>query len=174
MKLIEIDKITYREHLNRVIIVFIACLAFLSLLMGQLLIRLWGQVEVATGESTGNFHLNFLGVLLAFALCGGVLYRQRHHAYFKEIYYVSRLKALHNRIYRKLKAIKLAAQNNDVNALIILSFYYTSLKFVYLLDDNTLTLGEVDVELNRINQQIERLGLTVGAQDFSAELLTRF
>ncbi|QYK00895.1 DUF3087 family protein [Shewanella psychrotolerans] len=174
MKLVEVDKVLYRQRLNRVIGVFIGSLALLSLLFGQVLISLFGHVEVQSGEPTGNLHLNFLGVLIAFAICAGGLYLKRHNDYLKEIYYVSRLKALQNRIYRKLKAIKREADNDNVDALIILSFYFTSLKLVYLLDDNTLTLNQLDSELTAIKQRIELLGLAVTEHDFDVELLNRF
>ncbi|WP_428611746.1 DUF3087 family protein [Shewanella sp.] len=174
MKLIEVNKVRYRQHLNRVIAVFIASLALLSLVFGQLLIALFGHQEVVSGESTGNLHLNFFGVLLAFALCAGGLYSQRHRDYFREIYYVSRLKALQNRIYRKYKAIKQASEANDPSALTLLLFYFTSQKLVYLLDDNTLTLNEVDKELDDIKQRIEALGLEITVQDFNESLLEKF
>lgn len=164
----------YRQRLNRVIAIFIGSLALLSLLLGQVLIKIFGNIAVQSGESTGNLHLNFLGVLIGFVISAGVLYQQRNCDYFKEIYYVSRLKALQNRIYRKLKAIKLEADRDDVDALIILSFYFSSLKLVYLLDDNTLTLNHVDGELKAVKQQIASLGLTVTEQDFHVELLNRF
>ena len=87
---------------------------------------------------------------------------------------MSRLKALQNRIYRKLKAIKLEADIDNVDALIILSFYFASLKLVYLLDDNTLTLTHVDAELEAINQRMTSLDLSITERDFDVELLNRF
>ncbi|GIU20378.1 DUF3087 domain-containing protein [Shewanella colwelliana] len=174
MQLIDIDKTVYRKHLNRVITVFVASLAILSVLLGQLLIQFFGQTQVASGESTGNLHLNVLGVLVAVIICAGTLYSQREHIYFKEVFYVSRLKALQNRIYRKLKSIKQQAEKDDVDALITLSFYYASLKFVYLLDDNTLTLNQVDSDFLAIKQQIQVRGLNVDERDFKVEMLTNF
>ncbi|MCG9695653.1 DUF3087 family protein [Shewanella sp. Isolate11] len=174
MKLIAIDKQVYRQHLSRVISIFIASLAILSLLFGQLLIHFFGNTEIVSGESTGNLPLNFLGVLLGFTISALTVYRLRHRDYFKEIYYVSRLKVLHNRIYRKLTSIKSAAEQDNINALIILNFYYTSLKLVYQLDDNTLTLSHVESELAAIQQKLTALGLTVNEQDFSQELLASF
>ncbi|MCG9713910.1 DUF3087 domain-containing protein [Shewanella insulae] len=174
MKLIEVDKGRYRQHLNRVIAGFIASLAVLSLLCGQLLIALFGNQAVVSGESTGNLHLNFLGVLLGFAICAWGLYLQRHREYFREIYYVSRLKALQNRIYRKFKDIKQAGEGNDIDALTIMVFYFSSQKLVYLLDDNTLTLSQVDKELEAIKARIAALGLNIGPEDFDESLLEKF
>ena len=174
MMLVEVDKARYRQHLNRVIAVFIACLALSSLLCGQLLIAFFGNQAVSSGESTGNLHLNFLGVLLGFAICAWGLYQQRHRDYFREIYYVSRLKALQNRIYRKLKKIRQAGEQGDIDALTILVFYFSSQKLVYLLDDNTLTLSQVDREIEATKARIAALGLNIGPQDFDESLLEKF
>ncbi|WP_258406124.1 DUF3087 domain-containing protein [Shewanella aegiceratis] len=174
MMLVEVDKARYRQHLNRVIAVFIASLALLSLVSGQLLIALFGNQEVVSGESTGNLHLNFFGVLIGFGICALGLYQQRHKAYFREIYYVSRLKALQNRIYRKFKQIKQAGERNDIDALTIQVFYFSSQKLVYLLDDNTLTLSQVDKELEAVKARIAELGLNIGPEDFDESLLKKF
>ncbi|MCG9745240.1 DUF3087 family protein [Shewanella sp. Isolate8] len=174
MMLVEVDKARYRQHLNRVIAVFIASLALLSLISGQLLIALFGNQAVVSGESTGNLHLNFLGVLLGFAVCAWGLYQQRHKDYFREIYYVSRLKALQNRIYRKFKQIKQAGERNDIDALTIQMFYFSSQKLVYLLDDNTLTLSQVDKELEAVKARIAALGLNIGPEGFDESLLEKF
>ncbi|WP_028772056.1 DUF3087 family protein [Shewanella waksmanii] len=166
MKLIAIDKACYRQRLNRVIAVFIAALAILSLVFGGLLISWFGQSAPVSGESTGNFQWNLLGVILAASLCGTVLYSLRNHEYLQEVYYVARLKSLHNRIYRQLKQWRQRAEQNDKQALIVLSFYYQSQKLVYLLDDNTLTLAKLEADLAAVEMQIAQLGLAVSADDF--------
>ncbi|WP_428617106.1 DUF3087 family protein, partial [Shewanella sp.] len=63
---------------------------------------------------------------------------------------------------------------NDPSALTLLLFYFTSQKLVYLLDDNTLTLNQVDKELDDIKQRIEALGLEITVQDFNESLLEKF
>mgnify|MGYP000468796162 FL=1 len=59
------------------------------------------------------------------------------------------IKQCQNQIYRKLKSIKKAASENDTAAIAILVFYYRSLKQVYELDDNTLTINNIISELNK-------------------------
>jgi hypothetical protein len=104
-------------------------------------------------------------------LCVAVIYHLKSRPFFNEIYYVWQLKQLQNRIYRKLIKIKAAASQNDVNALITLLFYYTSLKQVYLLDDNTLTLPALARDLELLNAQIAGLGLALSPEQFTPELL---
>ncbi len=170
MKLQEIDKTRYRKNMNLLIVILVLSLVGLSLAFGSVLIALFGAAPVP-GEPTGNFHLNLLGVILSVGLCGAVLHHFKERPFFREIYYVWRLKQLHNRIYRKLVKIKAAAAKNDVNALIMLLFYYTSLRQVYLLDDNTLTLPALTQDLNRLNAQIDSLGLLLSPEQFTPEML---
>ncbi|MGL5396054.1 MAG: DUF3087 family protein, partial [Shewanella sp.] len=113
-------------------------------------------------------------VILALLLCSAIVYQLKTQPFLKEIYYVWQLKQLQNRIYRKLNKIKAAATSNDINSLITLLFYFTSLRQVYLLDDNTLTLSAVDKELSQVQKQCEALGLTLSAEQFEVELLAGF
>ncbi|WP_108945810.1 DUF3087 domain-containing protein [Shewanella halifaxensis] len=171
MQLMDIDKQTYRKNTNLVIMGFVASLAILALVFGALLIQLFGAPPSASGESTGNFHLNLIGVILALAVCSAVLNSQKQKPFLKEVYYVWQLKQLHNQIYRKLAKIKQAADSNDQTAFIILSFYFASLKQVYTLDDNTLTLATVDSDLNQLNEKIAALGLTITPEQFDPQML---
>ncbi|WDE14108.1 DUF3087 family protein [Thalassomonas haliotis] len=212
MKLTEIDKSRYRQHLNRVIIGFIASLLALSLLFGTALIAAFGQsaeqksgqnivgqklqtlsppeqsmdnasektADMTTGtddsapEATGNFRYNLLGVILALLACAALLHQLKNSRYFHEIYYVWQLKQLQNLIYRRLKKIEQAANNGDIDALVILSFYYAGLKQVYLLDDNTLTLGKVEQDITRLETLASAQGISLEAQQFSADLIKKF
>lgn len=90
---------------------------------------------------------------------------------FKEVYYVWQLKQIHNLIYRKLKKIKALAAEDNIDALTILFFYYNSIKQVYLLDDNTLTLSKVDAELTALNANIAERNLTITLEQFDKSLL---
>lgn len=173
MKLQQVDKTIYRSNMNLFMVALVLGLIVLSLSFGAGLIALFG-VEAVPGEPTGNFHWNLLGVILAVLLCSAIVYQLKTQPFFKEIYYVWQLKQLQNRIYRKLNKIRAAAATNDVNALITLLFYFTSLRQVYLLDDNTLTLSSVDKELNQLQEQCNNLGLTLSAEQFEVALLAGF
>ncbi|MFT6247038.1 MAG: hypothetical protein ACJAUY_001195 [Cognaticolwellia sp.] len=191
MKLKDIDKAVYRKHLNIIIVGFIASLLTLALVYGQALIMLFADsaqllatpANVTTGElvneATGtesNFSYNFMGVLLALITCVFALHRLRFSAFFSEVYYVWQVKQQQNLIYRKLKKIKVAAEAGDVNvnALIILNFYYASLKQVYLLDDNTLTMSKLNTDINELNSQLENLNLTLSTDQFEPSMLADF
>lgn len=191
MKLKDIDKAVYRKHLNIIIVGFIASLLTLALVYGQALIMLFADstqllanpANVTTGElvneasgTESNFRYNFMGVLLALLTCVFALHRLRFSAFFSEVYYVWQVKQQQNLIYRKLKKIKAAAEADDVNvnALIILNFYYVSLKQVYLLDDNTLTMSKLNTDINELNTQLENLNLTLSTDQFEPSMLADF
>jgi len=168
MQLINIDKKRYRQHLNIVIVGFIITLLALSLGIGQLLIAGFGLV----GQS--NFKYNLLGVVLALLGCAAILHTIKKTIFFTEIYYVWQIKQIHNSIYRKLKKIKIAADNNEEQALIILTFYYQTLQQVYQLDDNTLTINTVKKELLKIEELIANKNLMICAEQFEIKLLTSY
>jgi len=192
MKLIEIEKATYRKHLNIIIVGFIASLLILALAYGQGLIMLFADntyiaaeatistaeaVKDVTSEETtapNNFKFNFFGVLLALLTCVFALHKLRASTFFTEVYYVWQVKQLQNLIYRKLKKIKAAAENDDVNALVILNFYYASLKQVYLLDDNTLTMSKLNKDISELNTRLESKSLVVSTEQFDKSLLANY
>ncbi|WP_144210800.1 DUF3087 family protein [Shewanella donghaensis] len=174
MQLMSVEKVQYRKRLNVVLVSLVASLALLSLGFGTLLIGIFGNDSVVSGESTGHFHLNLLAVILAVITCSLVMNFYKNHDYLKEIYWVWKLKQLHNRIYRKLAKIKLAASDNDPTALTILLFYYTTQKQVFELDNNTLTLATVQTDITAVESQIASLNLSIGVDDFSETLVDNF
>ena len=168
MKLIEIEKQLYRKRLNHIIICFVSSFAILSLVFGSLLITLFSE------PNNDNFKLNLFGVIIALFICGGILNKYKTHSYFHEIYYVWQLKQLHNQIFRKLKKIKAAAQTNNIDAINILYFYYSSLRQVYLLDDNTLTISKVNQELNILAADARALNIPLSDQHFDSSIIKSF
>lgn len=174
MKLQQIDKATYRQRSNIIMMALVASLALSSLAYGALLIAFFGVSEPINADSTGNFHLNLLGVLAGVLSCALIINRFKHHNYFEQAYYVWQLKQLQNRIYRKLKKIQAAAKQEDANALTILVFYYKSLRQVYLLDDNTLTLSKLDADIAQLETRLQALGLQIDADEFEQVMLKGF
>ncbi|MGR6859502.1 DUF3087 domain-containing protein [Aliivibrio salmonicida] len=174
MKILTIDKSTYRKKTNLVMGGFVGCLAILSLLFGSILIAFFGSEGITESGSTGNFHLNVLGVILAVIVSSVIMNKVKSHSYFNEIMYVWKLKQIHNRIYRKLAKIKGKADKNDHDSLLILAFYYTTQKQVFNLDNNTLTITEVQKSLNAINEQATEMNFTFDLNDFDVGLLDKY
>lgn len=110
MKIESINKPLYRRKANIVIVGFVVLFTLSSLAFGSLLISLFGNQIVVEQESTGNFHWNLVGVLLGLLTSVSLLNQVKGHPFFREVVYVWQMKQLHNRIFRKLKQIKSAAE----------------------------------------------------------------
>ena len=177
MKIIAIDKEIYRQRLNRVIIGFIIILTVLSIIFGTALIAIFSEPinEALANQGTSNFKYNFSGVVIALLFCAATLHYLKTTPFFNEIYYVWQMKQTHNLIYRKLKKIKKAAfQDHNINAMIILNFYYSSLHQVYVLDDNTLTLSSLKLEQQKLNELMLEKQLSVEIAQFDSKLIAEF
>ncbi|KAB0466064.1 MULTISPECIES: DUF3087 family protein [Vibrio] len=174
MKLQKINKEEYRKKMNLLLVSLVGSLALFAIVFGSILIELFGSVGSVTGEATGNFHLNVLGVILSVALNAFIASRVKGHDYFKEALYVWNLKQIHNQIYRKLKRIQPKAEQGDRDALTILYFYYTTQKQVYDLDNNTLTIKTVQQSLDNILELGDKWSIELDIEDFSKDLIAKF
>ena len=160
--------------MNLLLVSLVGSLALFAIVFGSILIELFGSVGSVTGEATGNFHLNVLGVILSVALNAFIASRVKGHDYFKEALYVWNLKQTHNQIYRKLKRIQPKAEQGDREALTILYFYYTTQKQVYDLDNNTLTIKTVQQSLDNIVELSEKWSIELDIEAFSKDLVAKF
>ncbi|MEZ9545101.1 MULTISPECIES: DUF3087 family protein [Vibrio] len=174
MKLQKINKEEYRKKMNLLLVSLVGSLAVFAIVFGTILIELFGSGQSIAGESTGNFHLNVLGVILSVALNAFIVSRVKGHDYFKEALYVWNLKQIHNQIYRKLKRIQPKAEQGDRDALTILYFYYTTQKQVYDLDNNTLTIKTVQQSLDNILELSEKWSIELDIEAFSKDLIAKF
>ncbi|NVN79728.1 MULTISPECIES: DUF3087 family protein [unclassified Vibrio] len=174
MKLQKINKEEYRKKMNLLLVSLVGSLAVFAIVFGTILIDLFGSGQSIAGESTGNFHLNVLGVIFSVALNAFIASRVKGHDYFKEALYVWNLKQVHNQIYRKLKRIQPKAEQGDRDALAILYFYYTTQKQVYDLDNNTLTIKTVQQSLDNVLELSEKWSIELDIEAFSKDLIAKF
>lgn len=187
MTLKDIDKKTYRSKLNQVIIGFIITLAVLAVSFGAILIALFTDplaldnitvesisTAIEQGGQTSNFRYNLLGVILALLACAAILQQLKDKPFFNEIYYVWQLKQIQNTIYRRLKKIKLRSIDGDEQALLVLKFYYASLKQLYTLDDNTITMSSLEKDILKLEQLIAEHNKEINIEDFTTALLSSY
>lgn len=168
LQLLDIDKKRYRQHLNKVIAAFIVIFMILALAFGQVLILLFAEERI-TGD---NFWFNFLGVALALVVSLSLINKYKTHPFMTEVLYVWQLKQQINFIYRKLKLVKdKAFTHNDINALIILSFYYKACRQLYLLDDNTITLSSLTREENILLEFIQAHHLSINSDGYQQQFI---
>jgi hypothetical protein len=167
MKLELIDKATYRAHLKRVTAGVVALLLVSAVGISTLLIAVFGE----PGES--NFTLNLTGVAIGASLCGFLLYYFREHAYMVEVMYAWRLKQELNRIYRRSAKVRGAVDRDNRNGLIISNFHLKGSKQLYELDDNTLTMDELNQKIQQLDAKMQGLGVTVSLDDYDKRLLNQ-
>ena len=165
MKLKTIDKVLYRKRMNRLIVAHLSILMITALSVSNLLIHFFG------GEEGSNFWLNVAGVVSAVAAVSLFFYVIKDKPFMEEINYVRELKAEMNRIYRSSAMLEAALAEDNETAIIISYFNLQASKQVYELDDNTLTMEELNEKIDKLDEKIESLGLSVSLDDYRAVLL---
>jgi predicted alpha/beta-fold hydrolase len=163
-----IDKLRYRAHLKRLTITAMLLLLCISLGSSTLLITLFG------GPSGSNFWLNAAGVLIALVSLMMVFQRLRNRPWFYEIDYVLRIKQQLTAIQRRLPLITESANSGDINACIVLAFYYEASAQIWQLDDNTLLLADLLQQQTEFSSQLTERHLTIDAAAFNANLLDQW
>ncbi|NRA25540.1 MAG: DUF3087 family protein [Oleispira sp.] len=167
MKLQTIDKALYRKRLNILIVSSIIILLVASLSVSNILITLF------SAELDDNFWLNVAGVVAGIAALGLMFKILAGNPFMAEVNYVWTLKKELNRIYRNTKKVERGVEDNNKIALIISYFNLQGSKQVYELDNNTLTLDELKQRIEKLDEQIAKLGLDISADDYSLALLER-
>lgn len=171
MKLQQIDKDRYRKHLNMASVVATAVLIVFALVYGQILIHFFAV------EDQSNFKLNLVGVILGVISLLIVFNLVRQHPYLSEVMYVWDLKQANNQIYRKLHHIKSAlsdSDNTNIDAIIILNYYYAASKQQYNLDNNTLTMEGLMTDIAALDNLIAEKNLNISLDDYDPSLLKQF
>lgn len=168
MKLQPIDKALYRKRLNILLVISIVVLLITSLSVSNILIAFFGS-EV-NGD---NFWWNLMGVASGLAVISVLFKIMVDKPFMTEVNYVRGLKKEMNRIYRSSKKLQAALEANDKNAIIISYFNLQASKQVYQLDNNTLTMDELNKKIELLDQKIEQLGLTISVEDYQSDLLNQ-
>lgn len=168
MKFQNIDKARYRKHLNIVIAISIICFATLSLAISQ------GLIFLLTDREGSHFWLNVTGVAISMVIVGTILKKKSQHPFMHEVTYVYLLKHQINLITRKLRAIEAAKDDGNINACVILTYYYEACYQLYNLDDNTITINELVLKQNRLKDFLAERHIEAKAESYSQEMLTEF
>ncbi|NRA21006.1 MAG: DUF3087 family protein [Oceanospirillaceae bacterium] len=150
-----IEKVRYGRQLK--VIFYSICVYMLTVALGisTLLIYLFDYNQ---GE---NFWLNVAGVVIAAIGLYFIYQRLKGHPYLSDIIYIRAIKAQLNHIYRKQNKLKKAAQQGDAIAMAILNYSYKASRFVYELDDNTLTIEELDAAQTELSCWLKQYDIAV-------------
>ena len=168
MQLQQIDKTRYRKHLNKVIFACIAALTIGSLGISQLLILLFPD------SNGSHFHWNLLGVVVTSIVIGLTLKKVKSHPFMYEVAYVWDLKQALNRITRKMMAIKKAAKEGDVDAMLAMQFSYSGSKQLWTLDDNTITMEDLSMWQAELDALAREYQVELDITKYDERILTKF
>ena len=168
MRLIEIDKVRYRRHLNLVIAWCIGGLALGSLAISQTLIGLFPD------ESGSHFNWNLLGVVVTSVTIAGLLNKYRTHDFMTEVAYVWDLKQVLNKINRKMLKLKAASLEGNLDALIAIHYSYAGSRLLWQLDDNTLVMDELVTQQADLDSLAKKYNLTLNTDDYDKRTLKQF
>lgn len=168
MQLKDINKERYAKHYKQVMFMVVAVLAVVSLTVSTVLIQLIG------GPDGENFWLNVAGVVVGALVVAAGFRKYRRHEYMYEVVYVWDLKQMLNKIYRKQKAIKAAVAGGDREAMIIMNWSYTGSRQLYRLDNNTITMEELNKAASELESTIAEHGFEISTDDFDPRMLERF
>ena len=166
MKLQTIDKAIYRKRLNILLGASVAVLLITSLSVSNILIALFGS-----GIEGDNFWWNLGGVVVGAIVVAGLFKIISVKPYMAEINYVRGLKREMNRIYRSSKKLLAALEVDDKNAMIISYFNLQASRQVYQLDNNTLTMDELNEKIRVLDEKISELGFSISVEDYQPELV---
>ncbi|MCY0967198.1 DUF3087 family protein [Parathalassolituus penaei] len=166
MELRDINKTVYKKRLNRLQGSMVVALFVLGLGLAELYRFLW-----ANGES--STFLNAAGVATALILVGGAVYRIRHQPWMSDIVYMWRLKQELNRIYRRSARLEKALAENQYEALCAQYFSLHGSRHLYVTEDNTLTLPELDEKIAAFDERLQSLGMTISIDDYEPSMLDR-
>jgi hypothetical protein len=168
MLLIEIDKTRYRKHFNIVMGAVIAFLVVASLAIAQLLIALYPAAEGS------HFHWNLLGVIVSVIITVIFININKQHPFLIEVLYVWKLKQALNLVTRKMRKLLIAAKMGDKNAMLALQFSYSGSRQLWTLDDNTITLANLEKSQAELDALLEKYDLIVDIKEYHSDLLKLF
>lgn len=168
MELEDISKPLYRSRFNKLMIAIVVALFILALGIGQ------GLIALFPVDEGSHFAHNLSGVITAALIVSSLVYRYRHHPAMYEVMYVWRLKQELNRIYRKQRAVLAAVDEGDATAMTIMNFSYKGSRQLYELDDNKVTMDELDAAEAELLGKAEAKGLTLRLEDYRRGLLDNY
>lgn len=168
MHLKQIDKPRYSRHYKIVFTSMAVALLVITVAASSLIIHLFGS----DGES--HFWFNVIGVIIAAATIFYTLTKLRHHPFMIEVVYVWDLKQVLNKIYRKQRHIEKKIEEGDQDAMVIMNYQYRGSKQLYQLDDNTLTLTDLNSKIKQLDIRMSAAGLSSSTDVFDIGMLDQF
>ena len=168
MQLKNIDKQRYSKHYRLIFWAVIAIMMSVAVASSSLLIQFFGE------PSQSNFWLNVAGVVIAALVISSLFRSYKTHPFMYEVMYVWDLKQTLNKVYRKQAKITPHMEKGETNALIVMNFYYQGSKQLYDLDNNTITMEELNKKIQELEELLAKHQISVSLEEFNVQLLQGF
>jgi hypothetical protein len=166
VELRNINKTEYKRRLNRLQGGAVIALLLMALGFSELYRALWSHGESST-------LLNAAAVITAALILAGWFQTVKHQPWLADIRYTWNLKQELNRIYRRSRKLEAALAENNPQALCIQYFSLHGSRHLYTIEDNTLTLPELNEKIAEFDQRLQQLGLHISVADYHPDLLDK-
>lgn len=164
MTLPVINKARYKKRLNWLQGSAVVLLMLSALLLSNVLVNRYGT-------EGSNLWLNATAVLLSVLLLSLIFTFIKQQPWMTDIRFIMQLKQRLNRIYRATKAVDAAVASDQRNGLIVRYYSLHASHYLYTLEDNTLTLEDLEQQIAALDEQIMRLQFTIRLDDYSDDIL---
>ena len=133
-----------------------------------------GLIFLFPSDQASHFHWNLLGVALTVFALLITFYHYKNHPFLTEVYYVLKLKKALSLVSRKLHKLEAAAQIGNENAMLALMFSYAGSRQLWELDDNTITMGQLNKHQQKLEDVIKEFQVNIDIENYNSELLKGF
>ncbi len=162
-----IDPIAYRRQTRRSTVVVVATFAVLAMGLAALAVALFGE------PGADNLRWNIGGVVLGLLLTATLVrFVYWHQAWMDAAAYGWRLKRSLMRVTNVMHHVTAGVAADDPDALRLLRFYHLGLIQMHELDGNTASLGEVRGDIERHQERLEALGISLEQRELDDAWLT--
>jgi 16S rRNA U1498 N3-methylase RsmE len=91
-----------------------------------------------------------------------------------EVTYVWELKQSLNKLTRKMRKLKEAAQQGNVKAMIAINFSYAGSRLLWELDDNTIIMEQLAIDQAELDTLAAKHNVTLDPNDYEESSLDAF
>lgn len=124
--------------------------------------------------SGSHFHWNLLGVVVTGASIGWMLNKYRKHPFMTEVVYVWELKQALNKITRKMRKLKEAAETGNVDAMLAMQYSYSGSRLLWSLDDNMIIMEELTIAQAELDTLAQKYNVSLDPDNYDDGLLKQF
>ncbi len=157
----EMEPEVYRRQTRKSTLIIMAIFIVIGLVMATSFVEWFGEY------SNNHLVLNFIGAFVGLVITGFVVkWFFVNSPWMREAMYGWRLKRSLMHVTNRLRPLKEAAENGDVEAMKILRFYHLGLEQMHRLEDNSHALIDLLAEKRELEEKMKALDLDLNQTRF--------